>query len=204
MSPGPHPCRRDAMLSDLVRQNRSCRRFHQDHRVDPQTLRALVDLGRLSASGANLQPLKYLISCRPEENEVIFSSLAWAGYLKDWPGPAEGEKPAAYILILADGRISSDPGCDHGIAAQSILLGARELGLAGCLIGTIRRKQLREQLKIASRYEILLAVAIGKAKEEVVIEPLHEGESVKYWRDSDGVHHVPKRMLEDLIVEAFE
>ena len=192
------------MLSDLVRQNRSCRRFFQEQQVEADTLRELVDLGRLSASGANLQPLKYIISCHPEQNEIIFANLAWAGYLKDWPGPPEGEKPAAYIIILADSAISSDPGCDHGIAAQSILLGARERGLAGCLLGTIRRRQLHDQLGIAAQYKILLVVALGKPREEVVIDPLEADASVKYWRDARGVHHVPKRMLADIIVATFK
>ena len=192
------------MLSELVYTNRSCRRFHQAHDVDAATLKELVDLGRLSASGANLQPLKYIISRRPEQNEMIFKTLAWAGYLKDWAGPEEGEKPAAYIIILADTRISQDPGCDHGIAAQSILLGARDKGLAGCLLGTIKRRQLSEELGIDPQYKILLVVALGKPKEEVVVEPLEGDDSVKYWRDAEGVHHVPKRKLTDIIVSAFD
>jgi nitroreductase len=192
------------MISDLVRRNRSCRRFHQEHPVQTDALRDLVDLGRLSASGANRQPLKYIICNHPDQNEMIFRTLAWAAYLKDWSGPVEGEKPAAYIIILADAAISSDPGCDHGIAAQSILLGAREKGLAGCILGTIKRPQLRDALHIDEKFEILLAVALGKPAEEVVIEPLHGQDSVKYWRDAEGVHHVPKRMLADIIVAEYE
>lgn len=191
------------MLTDLVRQNRSCRRFYQEHRVPADTLWELVDLARLSASGANLQPLKYIASCHPEQNEIIFRTLSWAGYLKDWPGPDEGEKPAAYIVIMADTAISQDPGCDHGIAAQSILLGAREKGLAGCLLGTIKRQQLREQLGIAPQYKIQLVVALGKPREEVVVDPLRADGGVKYWRDADGIHHVPKRLLKDIIVTTF-
>ena len=192
------------MLSDLVLKNRSCRRFHQEHAVDVATLKELVDLGRLSASGANLQPLKYIISCRPEQNEMVFKTLAWAGYLKDWPGPEEGEKPAAYIIILADTRISKDPGCDHGIAAQSILLGAREKGLAGCLLGTIKRRQLSDDLDISSQFKILLVVALGKPREEVVIDPLEGDGSVKYWRDAEDVHHVPKRKLADIVLSVYD
>ena len=194
---------RNVMLSELVFKNRSCRRFHQAHSVDAATLRELIDLGRLSASGANLQPLKYIISCRPEQNETIFRTLAWAGYLKDWPGPAEGEKPAAYIIILADTQISQDPGCDHGIAAQSILLGAREKGLAGCILGTIKRRQLSDALGIDPQYKILLVIALGKPKEEVVVESLEGNDSVRYWRDAEGIHHVPKRKLTDIIISVY-
>ena len=114
------------MIAALIEKNRSCRRYYQDHAVSLDTLKALVDLARLSASGANRQPLKYIISNNAKKNNAIFACLTWAAYLKDWSGPAEGERPAAYIVVLNDKRISEDAGCDHGIAAQSMLLGARD------------------------------------------------------------------------------
>ena len=113
------------MIDELVKGNRSYRRFHQETPVTMEILKSLVNLARLSASAANLQPLKYYLSWEPRKNAAIFSCLAWAGYLKDWPGPAADERPAAYIIILGDTEISKNFGCDHGIAAQSILLGAR-------------------------------------------------------------------------------
>ncbi len=188
------------MIAQLVKENRSCRRFHEDHPVALKILEDLVDLARLSASGANLQPLKYILACQPEINAEIFSCLAWAGYLKDWPGPEAGERPAAYIVILGDTGISKDFGCDHGIAAQSILLGAREKGLAGCMLGSINRKALREILNIESHLQILLVLAIGKPKEKIVIEIVGPDGSIRYWRDAEAVHHVPKRALKDIIV----
>jgi nitroreductase len=190
------------MISDLVKENRSCRRFYEDRQVELKTLEALVDLARLSASGANLQPLKYILACRPEINAEIFSCLAWAAYLKDWPGPEPGERPPAYIVILGDTTISKDFGCDHGIAGQSMLLGAREKGLAGCMLGAINRKELREVLNIEPHLKILLVLAIGKPREENVIETVGPDGSIRYWRDSEGVHHVPKRPLQELIVAA--
>ncbi len=188
------------MLSDLVKANRSCRRFYEDHAVALKTLEELVDLARLSASGANLQPLKYILACQPEINAEIFSCLAWAGYLKDWPGPDPGERPAAYVVILGDTTISKDFGCDHGIAAQSILLGAREKELAGCMIGSVNRKKLREVLNIESHFHVLLVLAIAKPKEKIVIESVGPDGSIRYWRDAEAVHHVPKRALKDIII----
>ena len=188
------------MIEELVKENRSCRRFYQDHAVAPETLKEFVDLARMSASGANLQPLKYVLSCDPQKNAEIFSCLAWAGYLKDWPGPEEGERPSAYIVVLGDTGISESAGCDHGIAAQTIMLAAREKGLAGCMLGSIDRKALRNSLNIPSQLKILLVLAIGKPKEQIVLETIGSSDSIKYWRDNDGVHHVPKRKLEDLIV----
>jgi len=143
------------MLRDLVLKNRSYRRFHQDQPVSEETLRELVDLGRLSASGSNMQPLKYVLSCTSEANARIFPYLAWAGYLKEWGGPVEGERPAAYIVILGDKNIRADAGIDHGIAAQSILLGATERGLGGCMIGAIKRAGLAQELDLPDHLEIL-------------------------------------------------
>ncbi|MHC4510463.1 MAG: nitroreductase family protein [Planctomycetota bacterium] len=189
------------MIRDLILKNRTYRRFQQDVAVERETLRELVDLARLSASAANMQPLKYILSCEPDRNAVIFRHVGWAGYLRDWPGPAEGERPSAYIIILGDTQISEFTDCDHGIAAQSILLGAAEKGLGGCMIGTVRRKQLCEALDIPSRYKILLVIAIGKPAESVTLETVGPDGCIEYWRDADGVHHVPKRPLDELILD---
>lgn len=189
------------MIRDLILRNRSFRRFYEDYKIEFDTLKEFVNLARLSASAANLQPLKYILSCTPEKNALIFPCLAWAGYLKDWGGPKEGERPSAYIIILGDTEISKSFGCDHGIAAQSILLGATEKGLGGCMIGSIHRDHLRNALHIPERYEILLVLAIGKPKEKVVIEEVGPDGDIKYWRDSENVHHVPKRTLDEIIVD---
>jgi len=191
------------MIDELIRKNRSCRRFHQDRPVALDTLEAMVDLARLSASSANQQPLKYILSTAEETNRRIFNCLGWAGYLKDWRGPEEGEQPSAYIVILGDTGIAGRFDCDHGIAAQSILLGARDRGLSGCMIGSINRNKLRDALQIPARHKILLVLAIGEPKEEIVIETMGPGDSIKYWRDADGVHHVPKRSLKDIIIKTF-
>jgi nitroreductase len=188
------------MIRDLVLRNRSYRRFHQEVAIDLETLRELVDLARLSASGANVQPLKYMLSCDPQRNALIFPHLGWAGYLKDWPGPPEGERPSAYIVVLGDKNLRQSFGCDHGIAAQSILLGATERGLGGCMIGSIQRQKLREVLEIPPHHEILLVIALGKPKETVKIETVGPDGDIKYWRDEEGMHHVPKRSLDDIIV----
>lgn len=188
------------MLKGLVRKNRSYRRFHQEVAVSLETLRDLVDLARLSASGSNLQPLKYILSNEAERNATIFDTLGWAGYLRDWPGPEEGERPAAYVVVLGDTDIRPSFGVDPGIAAQSILLGATEKGLGGCILATIRRDVLREALDIDERYQIELVLALGRPKEKVVVDPVGPDGDIKYWRDADGVHHVPKRALDEIIV----
>jgi len=148
-----------------------------------------------------MQPLRYILSADPEMNALIFPHLAWAGYLKDWPGPEEGERPAAYIIVLSDTEISKSPHVDAGIVAQTMLLGAVEQGLNGCILVSVKREGLRKALQIPERYEILMVIALGKGKEEVVLEPIGPDGDIKYYRDSAGVHHVPKRSLEELIIE---
>jgi nitroreductase len=147
-----------------------------------------------------MQPLRYILSCDPEKNALIFPSLAWARYIENWPGPPEGERPSAYIIVLEDKQVDHPLHCDHGIAAQSILLGATEKGLGGCILGAINKLNLRNVLSIPVRYDIVLAIALGKPKEKVVVEMLQPEGSIKYWRDGEGVHHVPKRALDDIIL----
>ena len=184
----------------LVRKNRSYRRFDARRGVSEKTLLELVELARLTPSAANKQPLKYLLSCTPETNEKIFETLAWAAYLPDWPGPDPDERPTAYIVILLDKRISESAGMDCGIAAQTILLGAADKGLGGCMIMNVRKNNLKESLTIDENLEVLLVIALGVPVEEVVIEEMPEEGSVKYYRDEKMVHHVPKRSLEEITI----
>lgn len=189
-----------SIIRECIEKNRSYRRFYESEYIKKETLLECIDYARLSPSGANLQPLKYFVANEIPVNEGIYSTLAWAGYLKEWNGPEKGERPSAYIVVLRDKNISANPGVDHGIAVQSIMLGAVEKGLGGCIIGNIERPKLQELLKIGEQYEILLVLALGKPKEEVVIEELSADGSVKYWRDDQQVHHVPKRKLVDIIL----
>lgn len=186
------------MLKELVAKSRSYRRFDEAVKISRQTLVELVDLARLSPSGANMQPLKFYVSADAEKNESIFPTLGWAGYLKEWAGPEAGERPTGYILVLKDKSIAHVAGIDHGIAAQSIMLGAVEKGLGGCYIDRPRLFQVTGLSP--DDYEILLVLALGKPVEQVVVDDINENGDVKYWRDASGVHHVPKRTLQDLVV----
>lgn len=190
------------MIQDLVLKNRSYRRFYQDSPISMETLKELTELARISSSGGNKQPLKYILSCDPETNAVIFNQLAWAAAIKEWPGPEEGERPTAYVIVLEDTTIGK-AGVDHGITCTNILLGAVEKGLGGCMLATIRKKELRSSLSIDDKYEVLLVVALGKPKEIVKLTELEEGGDTKYWRDEDQVHHVPKRKLKEIIVKEY-
>jgi len=187
-------------LKNLITKCRSYRRFYQDYEINKNTLKYLVDLARCSASAVNLQPLKYVLSYQPKTNNLIFSTLRWAGYLKDWSHPEEGERPSAYIIILADRNLSKWCDYDCAIAAQTILLGAVDKGLGGCMFGSVDRDLLRKNLPIPKEYDIPLVVALGKPKEQVVIDEVKSGDT-KYYRDNKSIHHVPKKALKEIIIE---
>ena len=190
------------MIKDLILKSRSYRRFYQEVAVEMETLRELIDLARICPTRSNMQPLKYILSCDAKKNALIFPHTHWAKYIKGWNAPPEGEKPSAYIIILGDTEIQKTFTTDDGIAAQSILLAATEKGLGGCMIGGgLDRNGLRETLGIPTRYEIVLLVALGKPRETVVLDALGPDGDIKYWRDEDGVHHVPKRSLDDIIID---
>ena len=188
------------MFRDLVATNRSYRRFFEEVEIEREVLLTLVDYARTTPSGANKQALKYYIASDRELNAKIFDTLAWAGYLKDWQGPVAGERPSAYIIIVQDKNYKMVTPFDAGIAAQTILLGATEMELGGCMIGNIKQAQLQEVLNIPDNLEIVLVIALGKPKETVVIEEIKSNGDIKYWRDEQQVHHVPKRQLQDIVI----
>ena len=188
---------------ELVANNRTRRIFDQSRPVALDTLVELIDLARLTPSGMNKQPLKYVAVADDTVCADIFPLLGWAGYLKDWRGPAEGERPTGYIIILLDTAIADSPGCDHGIVSQTIMLGAVEKGLGGCIIGTVNRKKLAGLLDLPDEYEVLLVLALGVPAEDVVVEALPSGGKIEYWRTSDGTHHVPKRGLEEVLIGRY-
>ncbi len=188
------------MLKELIRANRSYRRFDAEFAISGDTLSELVDLARLSATAGNLQTLRFFLSCTPPANDIIFPHLKWAAYLRYWNGPAVQERPAAYILILGPAQASKFHHFDAGIAAQSITLGATEKGLGGCQIASFDRTELHRKLNLAVDLEILLVIALGKPAEKVVIDEVTDPDDIEYWRDEDDIHHVPKRALEDLIL----
>ena len=186
------------MLRDLIIRNRSYRRFDETKKIEMEVLHELVDLARLSASGANIQSLRFFLSNERELNNKINDCLRWAGYLKGW-SPEEGERASAFIVMLKDRQRQSSTAYDEGIAAQSILLGAVEKGMGGCMLGAVDREKLEGVLRLSGNYEILLVVALGYPTETVVIDEAANGD-IKYWRDENEVHHVPKRKLEDIIL----
>lgn len=189
---------------DHVRSTRTCRRFDARRELDPTTLSWLVDCARQTSSGGNLQPLRYVTVQKPEAREKLYPALGWAGYLKDWDGPVEEERPTGYILVLTELREDSKPShmayIDLGIAAQTIQLAARSRELGTCIFLSFKERLLKESLPIPDGYTILSVIAVGTPVEEVQIVSLPEDGSVKYYRNEAGVHFVPKRSLQDVLL----
>nr|WP_320114349.1 nitroreductase family protein [uncultured Desulfuromonas sp.] len=187
----------------LIEKTRNYHYFVESEKVTEDVLRELVDCARLapSTSNLNMQPLRYLISCEEERNEKIFETLSWQGYLRGWGGPIKGVKPTGYIIILGDKTVCSSYVADQGIAAQSILLGATNKGLGGCIAAKVQRRKLREALDLPTRYEILLVVAIGKPGEEIILEHQEPGADAYGWHDDQGNYHLPKRGLDSIILK---
>lgn len=185
---------------DLVTRSRSFRRFDERCPVGLETLEALVEMAAFTPSAANRQPLRYLPVADPGTAAEVFGCLTWAGCLEEWPGPEPGERPTAYLVMLCDRAGASAAACDSGIAAQTIMLGACDLGLGGCIVGAVDRDRLRVLLGIPDAFEILLVIALGRPVETVVIDLVDEGEDIRYRRDRYGIHHVPKRKVGDLLL----
>lgn len=188
------------MLKNLVVNNRSYRRFFEDQKISVSELKEWINFARLSASGRNAQTLKYKIVLSEDKRNEVFETLAWAGYLKNWDGPEKGERPAAYVIMLNDENLGKNYFSDDGIAAQSLLLGAVESGFGGCILRAFNDKKLRGIINANEGHKIIQVIALGKPKEKVVITEMKEGD-IKYWRDEKGVHYVPKRNLDEIILE---
>lgn len=191
-------------LAELVARTRTVRRFREEAPLAPALLEQLVDLARLSGSARNAQALCYLVVTEPALRAALFPLLAWAGYLPDWPGPAAGERPAAYVVCVLDRERQRGPESeahfDLGIGTQNLLLGAAERGVMGCRIGAFPADKVRTLLQLDARYQPLLVVALGEPAETVVVETVGTDGDIRYWHDTDGVHHVPKRPLGDILL----
>ena len=184
-------------LKELVLKNRSYRRFDETKKISMKQLEDWTDLGRLSPCGMNRQGLKFALIANEKKNLEVFNTLVWAGYLSDWDGPTEGERPTGYIIVLRDARIAPNSLGDEGYAVQSILLGAVEAGYGGCTLGAIDRLSLVKELGLPDYLEIVWVLALGVPNEEIEIVSVKE--DIKYYRDAQGKHYVPKRSLEDVI-----
>ena len=190
------------MLRELLKKNRSYRRFDEKKEIDANLLMEFIENTRFIPSAMNGQPLKYIVITDKEMREKLFPYLKWAGYLSDWNGPEKGERPTGYILILNDKTIDGWAQFDAGIALQTILLSATEKGFGGCTIAAFDKEKIKEIFELAENLEPLLIIALGLPNEKVVIEERRG--SIKYYRDVQDIHHVPKRALDEILIRIYK
>lgn len=189
-------------MKEIIKKTRTYRRFDTSIKIDEKDLHELIELARLSGSARNCQPWQYLLINTEELCSQIFPTLGWAGYLTDWKGPVENERPTSYILCFLnkDWLIGTtrEAFFDLGIATQNILLGATEKGYGGCRIASFSPR-LKSLFPLPENLELSLVIALGKPAETVVLENCMDND-IKYWRDVEQIHHVPKRSLTDILL----
>lgn len=191
------------MFLDLVKQARSHRGFRQDRKVTRQELEHLVECGRFTPAARNDQVLKYYLAEKPETVAAIQPLTKWAGALAELHLPRKGAEPVAYIVICLDGSLAENPTPyqrDVGIVAQTMLLAAVEMGLNGCMIGSFAAGELREKLGLPEAIKPQLLLALGEGTDRIVMTDVGEDGSTTYYRDAEDTHYVPKRTLEQLIL----
>lgn len=184
---------------ELLRRDRSIRRFDHSMPIPEKTLRQLVELTRYCASGRNAQPLRYRLVCSEEECAAIFPALAWAGYYRDWMGPEPEQRPVAYLVQCLDTKYGENCLCDDGLQLQAITLGAQTLGIGGCIIKAFNADMVAEALGIDTRYKPRYVLALGYPDEAVEIVEMTDPDKFEYYRDAADRQCVPKRSLDELI-----
>jgi hypothetical protein len=71
------------------------------------------------------------------------------------------------------------------------------------MFGAVRREELAALLALPPHLDIALVIALGKPVEKVILEDLPADGSIRYYRDSQGTHHVPKRQQQELIQAVY-
>ncbi len=188
---------------ELLKGNRSYRRFDHSRPVSEPVLESLVDLARYCASGRNLQPLKYRIVCAPQECEALYPALKWAGYYTDWDGPEPGERPVAYLVQCLDTDLTQACLCDDGLQLEAITLGASTLGIHGVIIKAFNAATVAEVLKLPASCKPHYVLALGYPAEKVVLTTTDgtPDADIRYFRSPDGTHNVPKRPLGEILIK---
>lgn len=187
---------------ELALKARSCRRFVEDQPLGYADLDWLCACARLAPSGRNAQELRFIEIVEKETCAKVFAHTRWAGAIKDGI-PKEGERPTAFIAVLMPEKSSEVLCFDMGIACQTIQLAATSRGWGCCMIYSYDHKEVADILNIPENLKPGLLLALGLALEERAVSNARAGDSLKYWRDDQGVHHVPKLELEDLVLKRF-
>ncbi len=188
--------RNNLSLDTLLRRNRSYRGYDPSRVVTRDELRKLVEVTTLVPSGMNRQALRYRLVTE-EESDKVLPLVRLGGALPELHLPFPGTEPRAFLVMASTVPESPVIDIDLGIAAQSLLLKAVEMGLNGIIIRAFDAGKLQEALGLD--LTPLLVIAIGKGAENIFLKPVEPGEPLDYYR-KDGVHFVPKRKVDDILI----
>jgi nitroreductase len=188
------------MIYELIKNTRSVRAFGEK-KISKEEIKELIECARLSAAARNFQGIKYITVIQEENCKKLFPLMTWASSVK-W-NPTETEGPTAYIMMCSDKNLPLLEKllyCDIGIASQNILLKAREMGYGGCMLGAFNKDKVKDAMSIGDDYQVEIIIALGEQAEEIKLIDSENGET-SYFRDENNVHYVPKRTLEELIID---
>lgn len=185
-------------FSELAEKTRSYRRFQEERAIPVWKLREMIRSAGIAPCASNLQRLRFSIITDEKERGILFSGIGWAGYLADWDGPEPGKRPSAYIVIHAPEEEKFYTGIDIGIAASYIVLSASGAGIGSCMLLNFEKEAVNS-IAPAEGYTVRLVIALGYPGETIKLEK--DNEKIRYWRDENGVHHVPKLPLDSIIMK---
>ena len=185
-------------LESLMEKNRSYRGYKKDFEVKREMLERIVAVNTRIASAKNQQVLRFKPVTQETGADIIVQNMKLGGLLPELHLPFEGTEPNAFIIICSTIPENKFVDIDLGIAAQSMLLKATEMGLNGIMIGAFNKAKITEAFNLP--YEPLLILAIGKGNETIKLKAIDEGDKLAYYRDGNGVQFVPKIHWEQLII----
>ena len=185
-------------FTELATRTRSYRRFQENKLIPQELLREMINSAGFAPCASNLQRLRFSIITEEKDKDQLFSGIGWAGYITEWDGPEPGKRPSAYIVIHAPTEKKVFTGIDVGIAASYLVLSASSAGIGSCMLLNFDRMTVNN-VAPSEGYDPELLIALGYPGETVKLEK--DNEKIRYWRDSEGVHHVPKLPLEKLILK---
>lgn len=184
-------------LLKLLQRNRSHRAYDVSFQVREDQLRRIIGVNRYTPSARNQQVLRFRMVLS-DEAEKVLPHIRLGAALPELNLPQKGSEPRAFIIICSIAEESRFVDIDLGIAAQSMLLQATEIGLNGICIAAFDKQRIKEQFNLP--YEPLMILAIGRGKDNIVLTEIKANESHNYYR-KDGIHYVPKLSFEELIIK---
>lgn len=191
--------RNNPSLDTLLRKNRSHRAFDTSYTVAMRQLETIVSVNAKLPSGRNAQTLRFKLLDAQGGGEDFCRFLHLGGYLPELHLPVPGTEPKAFIIVCSTEPESPIVDIDLGISLQSMALKAVEIGLNALIVRAYNKKEIKETLGLPS--DPLAVLAIGKGTETIVLDKVPAGSDLRYYRDADGVHHVPKIAVADLLIQ---